>query len=106
VRDFDDVPGGDYGKVTHGGFEARGGGGVSGRGEGREKDVHSLRIADFEEVNALRLDFDQFPFGVPSTDKTNRVSFVEAELIHDLLILFHQSLKKKGGRGRGERRTH
>lgn len=49
-----------------------------------KKDAQGFRIANFEKVDALRLDLDHLALGVPATDDADRISLVQAQLIHHL----------------------
>lgn len=50
----------------------------------KDRDAHSLGVADLEKVDALRLNLDELALGVTTSDETNRVAFIQAELVHDL----------------------
>lgn len=59
--------------------------GVSGRARRRtDSNVHGLGVADFEEVDTLRLQLDHLALREASSPNSNRVSLVEAKLVHDL----------------------
>lgn len=53
---------------------------------GRGEDVHRFGITDFEEIDGLRLDLHHLSLGESSSPDPDRVSLVQSQLIHDLLL--------------------
>ena len=69
----------------------------------RSNDEHCFGITELDEIDGLRLNLDELSFRHASSPDTNRISFVESQLIHDLSYRIRSSSRETK---RNERRTH